>query len=510
MSATESIYSTVLANVLATTLTTLDRRLAELLREDIEKIVEAVFCFLGQPISPATFLQFERRLQQILREVGRKVMEFTCNECDPESPEDLPHDARYEGAGYRRINSKTPNRYVDTTFGRMTLWRRGYRYWHRDPKEPTIFPVELILGLVHGATPALADEIGRMMAESGATQNRVLQHARRQFGVSFSIERLRDLVDALAESMERFRQHYQVKKLLELLKQAKASRGRYKPSLSVGRDGICMPIAHGGGYQQGAVATITVYDGRGRRVGTVYLSSPPESGQPTLTEQLTGLIKECLFKWCSEQGEQLPRLCYATDAGDTECQYYRNVLCRLRDPRNSRKYLHWHRTIDYFHATEKITIMAEALFGSGRKASSWARKMRKLLSKPSGVSRVLHSAAAMESIYGVKANRQDDFNRAYNYIRSRARYMKYAELKKMKLPIGSGVTEAACKNIFTQRLKLSGMGWKHPGARVILTLRVIVLSGIWDDVYQASVNERNPIDLKPYNKHDHNTSRIAA
>ena len=64
--------------------------------------------------------------------------------------------------------------------------------------------------------------------------------------------------------------------------------------------------------------------------------------------------------------------------------------------------------------------------------------------------------------------------------------MQYCEYRRQHLPIGSGVTEAACKTVFTQRLKLSGMRWKHEGGRTVLTLRVILLSGIWEDVYAAA------------------------
>jgi hypothetical protein len=510
MASPRSAYSILMAHVLASGLAAVDRRLGELLSEDMERIGELVFWFLSQPISPATFLQFEKRLQEIVRGLGQKVMEFTCNECEPEAAEDAPHDVSYEAGGYRRLDEKTPNRYVDTTFGRITLWRRGYRYWHREPREPNLFPLELVLGLVAGATPALAEEIGRMMGQSGATQNRVLEQAKRQFGVSLSVQRLRDLVDKVSQSMERFRQHYQVLRLLELLKQAYASRGRYKPVLSVGRDGICMPIERGRGYQQGAVATVAIYDRRGKRLGTVYLASTPESGQPRLTDQLTALIKECLDKWCNDEGMPLPRLCYVTDAGETECQYYRKVLSRLTDPRGNGKYLRWYRIIDYYHTTEKITIMAEALFGPGREASAWARRMRKLLLKPNGPSRVLHSAAALKGIRGLDSHREDDFQRAYNYIRRRTKHMRYAEFKRLRLPIGSGVTEAACKTVFTQRLKLSGMGWQHEGAQVILNLRVILLSGVWDDVYEAVVQDRNPADLKPYRNKRSSQPRIAA
>ena len=227
MSSANSPYSILLASVLADHLVLLDGRLGELVREEIDEVSQLVISFLSQPISPATCFQFATRLQQILRELGRKILEFTCNECEPESAEDAPHDTTYEGGGYRRINNKTPNKFVDTTFGRIVIWRRGYRYWHRGQNESNIFPLELILGLLHGATPALAGEISRMMAESGATQNRVLEQAKRHFNVSLSVERLRNLVEAVSESMERFRQHHQVLKLLELLEQAYQSRGRH-------------------------------------------------------------------------------------------------------------------------------------------------------------------------------------------------------------------------------------------------------------------------------------------
>ena len=136
--------------------------------------------------------------------------------------------------------------------------------------------------------------------------------------------------------------------------------------------------------------------------------------------------------------------------------------------------------------------------------------MRKLLRKPNGASRVLHSAAAMRSIHGLHTDREKDFDRAYNYIRSRTRHMRYHEFKRLGLPIGSGVTEAACKTVFTQRLKLSGMGWKHEGAQVILNLRVILLSGIWEQVYEAVVNDNNPTDLKPYSNERINQLNTAA
>ncbi len=53
------------------------------------------------------------------------------------------------------------------------------------------------------------------------------------------------------------------------------------------------------------------------------------------------------------------------------------------------------------------------------------------------------------------------------------------------MPIGSGVTEAACKTVFTQRLKQSGMRWEIAGGQVVVDLRVLWLSGVWDEAHQA-------------------------
>ena len=49
--------------------------------------------------------------------------------------------------------------------------------------------------------------------------------------------------------------------------------------------------------------------------------------------------------------------------------------------------------------------------------------------------------------------------------------MQYAELKAKGFMIGSGVVEAACKTLVTQRLKQSGMRWSVSGAQAILTPR---------------------------------------
>jgi hypothetical protein len=62
--------------------------------------------------------------------------------------------------------------------------------------------------------------------------------------------------------------------------------------------------------------------------------------------------------------------------------------------------------------------------------------------------------------------------------------MRYQAYKRQHLPLGSGITEAACKIVFTQRRKRSGMSWTIEGGQVIVDLRVSWLSHVWEEVHQ--------------------------
>src|ERR1700680_4296647 len=73
--------------------------------------------------------------------------------------------------------------------------------------------------------------------------------------------------------------------------------------------------------------------------------------------------------------------------------------------------------------------------------------------------------------------------KAYRYLRRHRRLMDYQGYRRRGLPIGSGVTEAGCKTVFTQRFKRSGMRWHGDTGQVILDLRVMHLSGIWEPAF---------------------------
>jgi len=123
---------------------------------------------------------------------------------------------------------------------------------------------------------------------------------------------------------------------------------------------------------------------------------------------------------------------------------------------------------------------------------------------------VLHSAAALRKRRKRSASRAAEFRKAYQYIRRRTKCMQYHEYKRIGLPIGSGVTEAACKTVVSQRLKLSGMRWFKDNAQVILNLRVVLLSGIWQLLYRKFLETHRAANLGTYGPLPEFTTRQAA
>lgn len=466
--------------------------------------VELIRGLLAGPLSPAAFFAFETALLVAVRELGRVLLQAAINALEPSQAELLPRDLWFECGGYRRRNAKTRNGGVATRLGTVELWRRGWRSW--EGADRTIFPLEMFLGLTDGVSPGLVDWLGRQMADAGGSQSRVLARLRQECGVAMGVKRLRACTAQLSDALSELRQVHQVELLLEALEKANASRGNRKPVLSVGRDGITLREYRQRVFEVATAATVSVYDRAGQRLVTVYLAWPPELGQATMDRMLTELLTELLMRW---QGP-LPQLAYVADSGGNESSYFERTLRRLLHPRTGQR-LQWQRVVDYYHVAERVWAMAGALFGKDTQpAAAWARRMLKALKKPSGPSRVRHSAASLFHRRDLNAARAKDFWKAYRYLQRRTRFLRYHDYAARHIPLGSGVTEAACKTIFTQRLKQSGMRWSHAGAKTILNLRVILLSQTWQRTFAAHLNNLHPAALQPYAAPTQHQPKIAA
>ena len=484
------------------------RALVDWLRPQLQQLADQVQQFRRQPPTPQRTHAFEQQVAAALREAGRGLLEWVYNGLEPEHLEDCPLRLRLAGQEYRR-RPKSPNR-IGTLFGEIAL--RRYLYEATDAGERALFPLELQLGIEAGlATPALAERVGRWAAEHEQAQVQTL--LRQEHGVAWSVKSLRKVTAAPRDGLAPFRAPAQAAKLLGLLEAAFATRGRRRPVLAAGRDGVHVPL-RGEGYHEAATATVTVFDRRGKRRGTVYLGRMPESGQGTLSAQLTALLTAVLVAWHA-RGRSAPRLAYVTDGGDHPRKYYRQVLRRLDDPWRPAQTLAWEWVLDFWHACGYVQHLAEGLFGAGARAWGWFRKWRAWLrDRDGGVSQVLRSAMWHYN-NGPRRTKAGEalFWKGYRYLRKHAPWMKYASYRRQGLPLGSGVTEAACKTVFAERLKRSGMTWGREGGQVIVDLRILGLSGVWQQAHEAYLASRpQPTIAKKASKgqgQDQNLTRAA-
>ena len=244
--------------------------------------------FLHDEPTPQKMTEFERELSGLLREVGRRILAWVLHHVEPENAAEAPSRVRFEGRLYRRRGKQHSS--WATLFGPVEVWRRLYEPLERGVR--SLHPLESRLGIEAGfATPALAARVGSWGAEH--TQRQVLEMLEGDHDVHWSSTSLRKVLASLSAGMATHRHVSQVAQVVHWLEQARASTGRYQPTLSVGRDGIFVPLCHKV-WQEGATATVSVLDRRGKRLGTVYLGHMPEPGQGTITTQLNTLLEDIL------------------------------------------------------------------------------------------------------------------------------------------------------------------------------------------------------------------------
>ena len=452
--------------------------LGTVLEAGVQRLVSCVVRFLSQGISPRAMFAFEESLREIGRELLRALEECVLQHVEPAERDAAPARIRTSMVDEYRCRPKSKLS-LATLFGVVTVYR--FLYESLLEGEPAMFPLDSWTGVEAGhVSPALAEKIARLAADN--TQGELRKTLEHEHGVKLSVDRLRTVVAGVSQRIAPFVLEARVQRLVQLLEAAFSSRGKHPPTLAIGRDGCDIPIRDEK-YKVASAATVSVLDRRGKRLGTVYLGQMPQENQVSLTAELSELLQGALAAWSGPP----PRLAYITDSGYQETHYW-SILRKMRHPVTQER-LAWERIVDFYHVCQYVNRLGVALFGEGREATRWFRKMRRLLrDEPRGAYRVLSSASALQTTRGPLHGRQlEEYEDCFRYLSKRLRFTDYFNYRRRGLPIGSGVTEAACKIVFTQRFKRSGMTWKRDSGQHVLLLRTLTLSGLWPTVYQASL-----------------------
>lgn len=235
--------------------------------------------------------------------------------------------------------------------------------------------------------------------------------------------------------------------------------------MATGVDGTTMPIV-GEASKEAMGGTIARYDAAGTRLHTEYLGTMPEAGKATFAARVTTRVAQVLAR-----DPRARHVCLGDGApwnGDFFATHYPEAI--------------W--VLDFYHAATHLHTVAELLFGKGPAAEAYyARWRTTLLEEPNGVAALLRSLIYYHNRTALPPRTVRAVETELNSFRTHSAEMQYATFRAAHLPIGSGVTEAGCKELIKARFCRSGMRWKRPTGAPFLHLRAIRLSQYWDSFW---------------------------
>ncbi len=236
-------------------------------------------------------------------------------------------------------------------------------------------------------------------------------------------------------------------------------------TVSLGIDGTCVLFCEGG-YRQAMVGTIALYDAGGERLHTLYVGSAPEYGKAGFYGDMDREIRAIVALY------PYAKVVAVADGAEDNWSFLENYTDRL--------------ILDFYHAAQYIGEAAPGMANRKAAREIWkAESCHRLKHEDGGAASLLDE---MEDAHTGRGGAvQEKLNAACTYFANHLGMMDYNSYLEENLPIGSGVTEAACKVIVKQRMSGSGMKWKERGAQSVLTLRALVKSdGRWDQFWEKA------------------------
>jgi hypothetical protein len=141
--------------------------------------------------------------------------------------------------------------------------------------------------------------------------------------------------------------------------------------------------------------------------------------------------------------------------------------------------------LDFYHATQYLARAAAAICEDDEEREPWLdEQCHNLKHKHHAAPRILRDLRQADTSK-MTPEQNKDLQECITYFGNHLHQMRYALYRDKGMPIGSGVTEAACKTLVKQRLCCSEMRWTPEGAQIILSLRALVLTeSRWQQFWQ--------------------------
>ena len=430
----------------------------------LQRLCAQVGAYRARSFVGEDFERVERELHERFVEAEREVLGELLEGLDVDVP-----SVEIEGRRYHRVLRSTESytSAVGTVRAKRTLYRCG--------RERAVVAMELRAGIVEGHwTPLAARQASGVVARMTPSEGEALL---RELGnMAPSKSSLDRLPKALSARWEAHREGFEA-----TLREATVVPEE-AVTVAVSLDGVMVPMKDArraetrersraagrrpkgpAGYQEAGCATLSFYDAEGERLDTRYMGRMPEPKKATLKTMLRAELHTVLGR--------RPDLEVVTVADGAHDNWrYLDALVP-----------HATAVVDFFHVAEQLKSALDARYGENdAKGRAQFEKLRHLLRHdPDGVEKVIRSLDYQRK----RCPRRKRIGEVLRYFRRHRHRMRYAHAKARRLPVGSGIVEAACKTLVTQRLKRSGMRWRHAGGQAVLTLRALLQSARFEPAW---------------------------
>ena len=417
--------------------------MATLIQRENEEFTFQVTVRIG-----GTMLEMEAAIQDAVNDLGRSATGEALQHFDTDgSPITL-------GSIKWTARSRDGNTY-QTPYGPVHI----ERYVYQTSRGGRIYcPLEHQARIIRDATPRFAGQLSHKYGQlnARAVQTDLEQNHGRKVATSY-IQNVAEWVGGIAGAKE------------ELWDYELPALDADITTIVISLDGAMIPMADSSGYREAMVGALSLYDGQGERQHTLYLAAAPEYGKAEFKQRMEGEI--------ARLKQQFPEALYLGIADGAATNW---------------AFLEQHteqQLIDFFHASEYLAKIARAAHPQAKakaKREHWqSEHCSRLKHQPDAVTTLIDEAIQLSERRTLSRQVREDLDSALTYFANHRHQMDYARYVADGLPIGSGVTEAACKTLVKQRLCASGMRWKNAGAKIVLSLRALSqTTGRWTQFWQ--------------------------
>jgi hypothetical protein len=419
------------------------------------------------------FEQFEHELHQRVQAIERELLAEELARYDVTAQQ-----IEVEGEPYR-ATLRSSQTYL-TTAGEITVSRNLYCPPGRGHK--SICPLELRVGMIGGYwTPRAARQGAFVVAQVPPGQSEALFEE--LGGMRPSRASLDRLPKVLSPPWEQQRPEWEA-----TLRQQDTVPAEARV-LVMSVDGVTVRMKGGSrqakrqqpgkhasgptGHKEAGCGTVVLYDAEGERLQTVRYGRMPEPKKKTLQHQLETEVASVVAV-----RPDLKRVRLSDGAKDNW-----RLLAEVDQacgpaPQPSVE------IVDFCHACDHLKEGCDAAWGESTPRSKAEFERLKILLKEEedGADRVIR---VLKYHYGrARGRKRKRLKTQLTYFRNQRPRMDYAQYSRNGWPIASGVMEAACKTLVTQRFKQSGMAWSLAGGQAILTLRSLIQSDRWQPAWE--------------------------